>query len=83
MLKKDQTDIVKPPKVKDDELLYVHTQEYLDGIQVRILINLSLHSHNAWLGLLVLVLCYSKEVSNIYLSTYTYCSYIITVCSFN
>ena len=39
MLKKDQTDIVKPPKVKDDELLYVHTQEYLDGIQVRILIH--------------------------------------------
>jgi len=34
MLKKDQKDIVKPPKVDDDELLQVHTQEYLNSIKV-------------------------------------------------
>ena len=37
ILKKDQKDIVKPPKVKDDQLLYVHTQEYLSRIQVRVI----------------------------------------------
>ena len=40
MLKKDQTDIVKPPKVEDEELLYVHTQEYLSSLQVIKIISL-------------------------------------------
>ena len=34
MLKKDQTDIVKPHKVNDDELLQVHTQEYMNNMKV-------------------------------------------------
>jgi len=38
ILKKNQADIVKPPEVEDDELLYIHTQEYLNSIQVRTLL---------------------------------------------
>ena len=34
MLKKDQTDIVKPLEVNDDELLQVHTQEYMSNMRV-------------------------------------------------
>ena len=38
MLKKDQTDIVKPHEVNDDELLQVHTQEYMNSMKVSLFI---------------------------------------------
>ena len=34
MLKKDQMDIVKPHGVNDDELLQIHTQEYMSSMKV-------------------------------------------------
>ena len=34
MLKKDQMDIVKPHEVNDDELLQVHTREYMSSMKV-------------------------------------------------
>ena len=36
MLKKDKTDIVKPLEINDDELLKVHTQEYLSCMKVSV-----------------------------------------------
>ena len=44
MLKKDQTDIVKPYEVNDDELLQVHTQEYMKSMKVSLFI--SVYSQN-------------------------------------
>ena len=40
MLKKDQTDIVKPHEVNDDELLQVHTEEYISSMKVSVYINI-------------------------------------------
>ena len=37
MLKKDRRDIVKPLEVNDDELLLVHTQEYISSLKVKFL----------------------------------------------
>lgn len=34
MVKKDKMDIVKPHEVNDDELLQVHTQEYMSSMKV-------------------------------------------------
>ena len=34
MLKKDQMDILKPHEVNDDELLQVHTKEYVSSLKV-------------------------------------------------
>ena len=45
MLKKDQTDIVKPHEVNDDELLQVHTQEYMSSMKVSLFIALHMNSY--------------------------------------
>ena len=45
MLKKDHTDIVKPLEVNDDELLQVHTQEYMSNMRVSCCLVTNIKNH--------------------------------------